>query len=63
MKNQDKAFIYDECLRESDHLQRLNSKLKSEYAVNTPQHIQEQINKNTKRIDELVKKLNSLFEN
>lgn len=62
MKNQDKAFIYDECLRESDNLQRINSKLKSEYAINTPPHIQEQINKNTQRINELVKKLNGLFE-
>lgn len=62
MNNQDKAVIYDNCLRESDMLQRQNSKLKSEYAGNIPHNIQEQINKNDKRIAELVSKLENLFK-
>jgi hypothetical protein len=62
MNNQDKAIIYDNCLRESDALQRANSKMKSEYAGNIPPQIQEQIKRNDKRIAELVAKLESLFK-
>ncbi len=62
MNNQDKAIIYDNCLRESDALQRQNSKLKSEFAGNIPPNIQEQINRNDKRIAELVLKLENLFK-
>ena len=62
MNNQDKAMVYDNCLRESDALQRANSKMKSEYAGNIPPHIQEQISRNDKRIAELVTKLESLFK-
>ncbi len=62
MNNQDKAVIYDDCLRESDALQRANSKLKSEYVGNIPPQIQEQINRNDKRISELVTKLENLFK-
>jgi len=62
MNNQDKAIIYDNCLRESDVLQRQNSKLKSEFAGNIPPNIQEQINRNDKRIAELVLKLENLFK-
>lgn len=62
MNNQDKAIIYDNCLRESDALQKQNSKLKSDWAGNIPPHVQEQINRNDKRIAELVAKLESLFK-
>ena len=61
MNNQEKAQIYEECLRESDALQRQNSKLKSEYVMNIPPHIQEQINRNDARISVLVGKLEGLF--
>ena len=61
MNNSEKAFIYDECLRESDQLQRMNSKIKSDFAGNIPPHMQDQINKNEARISVLVKKLESLF--
>lgn len=61
MDNNQKAAIYEECLRESDNLQRRNSKLKSEFAGNIPQNVQEEINRNDKRISELVAKLESLF--
>jgi hypothetical protein len=62
MTNEEKSFIYDECLRESDYLQRRNSKLKSEYVGNIPPEIQNEINGNTTRIEFLVKRLESLFD-
>lgn len=61
MTNPERAVIYDECLRESDQLQRTNSKIKSDFAGNIPQHLQEQIYRNEARIGVLVKKLESLF--
>jgi len=61
MTNQEKAILYDNCVRESDVLQRRNSKLKSEYVTDIPEEIQIEINRNNARIDELVKKLESLF--
>lgn len=63
MTNDDKAFIYDECIRESEKLQRINSKIKSEYATNIPQHLQEEIDRNNVKINSLVRKLESLFKN
>jgi hypothetical protein len=62
MQNNQKAQIYDNCLRESDYLQREISKLKSEYAGNIPLHIQEQINRNSARIATLVSLLEGLFD-
>jgi len=61
MQNNQKAQIYDDLLYESDKLQRINSRLKSEYAGNIPQHIQEQINRNSARIAILVSTLEGLF--
>lgn len=61
MTNEQKAIIYDDCIRESEQLQRVNSKIKSEYTTNIPQNLQEEIDKNNIRIDFLVKKLESLF--
>jgi len=62
MNNEQKALIYDECLHESDKLQRINSKIKSEHVTNIPQHLQEEINRNDARIAFLVKKLEGLFQ-
>ena len=62
MTNEEKSIIYDDCLRESDYLQRRNSKLKSEYVGNIPPEIQNEINGNTTRIEFLVKRLESLFD-
>lgn len=62
MNNQDKAIIYDNLLRESDLLQRENSKLKSQYVGNIPQQIQEQIDRNNNRISVLVSRLEGLFK-
>ena len=61
MNNEEKAIIYDNCLRESDRLQRENSKLKSQYVGNIPQQIQEQIDRNNSRIAVLVNRLENLF--
>ncbi len=61
MTNEQKAAIYDQCVRESEQLQRINSKLKSEYPINVPQDIQVQIDVNNAKIDILVVKLQSLF--
>jgi hypothetical protein len=61
MTNEQKAQVYDECLRESDRLQRENSKLKSEFVGDIPPQVQQQINKNDDIIAGLVGKLESLF--
>lgn len=61
MTNQSKAKLYEEYVRESDILQRQNSKLKSEYVVNIPPHIQKIIDENDAKIAVLVGKLENLF--
>jgi hypothetical protein len=61
MEQENKAIIYDECLRESDYLQRANSKIKSEYAGNIPPEQQLILDRNNERINLLVKKLENLF--
>ncbi len=62
MTNEEKALIYDECLHESDQLQRINSKIKSQYVANIPPHLQEEIEKNNQRIAYLVHRLEGLFQ-
>ena len=62
MNNAEKAKIYDDCIHESDRLQRENSKIKSEHAGNIPPHLQSIITTNEVRIAMLVKKLENLFQ-
>lgn len=62
MTNEQKAQLYDTCIRESDLLQRENSKIKSEYAGNIPQNQQSILDSNNARIEVLVKRLESLFQ-
>jgi hypothetical protein len=62
MNNEEKALIYDECIRESDRLQREISKIKSEYVVNIPLELQERISLNESKIATLVLRLESLFK-
>ena len=62
MDNAQKAIIYDDLVRESDRLQRINSKIKSEYVGNIPPHLQEEINQNNAKIAMLVGKLENLFK-
>ena len=62
MSNENKAQIYDDCLRESDRLQRENSKIKSEYVGNIPPHLQQTIDENNNKISQLVLRLEGLFK-
>jgi flagellar biosynthesis chaperone FliJ len=61
MENQEKAKIYDNLIYESDYLQRVNSKLKSEYTGNIPENVQKQIDENNAKIAIIVGKLENLF--
>lgn len=61
MTREDKARLYDEYIRESDRLQRENSKIKSEYVFNIPPNMQEIIDRNNARLDVLVKNLERLY--
>ena len=62
MTNQEKAMVYDQLIRESDKIQRENSKLKSEYTANIPSNIQRVIDENNSRIAVLVGRLENLFK-
>lgn len=62
MTNEEKAKIYDDCLHESDRLQRINSKIKSEYVGNIPPHLQAEIEANNVKIAYIVNKLEGLFQ-
>jgi hypothetical protein len=61
MTRNEKAAIYEDCIRESDRLQRENSKLKSEHAGNIPPQVHQQISENDKKIAHLVVVLENLF--
>ena len=61
MTREEKAVLYDSYIRESDRLQRENSKIKSEYVFNIPPNLQEIIDRNNARLDVLVKSLEKLF--
>jgi hypothetical protein len=61
MTNQDKAALYEELIRESDALQRANSKLKSEYVTSIPPNIQQIIDNNDKKIATIVGKFEQLM--
>jgi hypothetical protein len=61
MTREDKGKLYDEYLRQSDKLQRENSRLKSQYVINIPEDVEQRILENNVKIAELVKKLEKLF--
>ena len=61
MDNETKGKLYDDYLRASDELQRINSKIKSQYTGNIPPDKQDEIYRNENKISVLVKKLESLF--
>ena len=61
MTNQEKAILYDNLIRESDALQRANSKLKSEHVTNIPPNIQQLIDSNDKKISVIVKRFETLM--
>jgi len=62
MTREEKGALYDDYLRQSDVLQRENSKIKSEYVINMPEHVEEKFISNNVKIAELVKKLENLFK-
>lgn len=61
MTREEKAIAYDNFLRESDRLQRENSKIKSDYVGNIPPHLERVIKINEDKIAFLVGKLENLF--
>ena len=61
LSNEQKAMIYDDCVRESDRLQRITSKIKSENTGNIPPNLQQVINENEQKIAGLVRRLEGLF--
>ena len=61
MKNEEKAMEYDRLIYESDNLQRINSKYKSEYAGNIPPNIQKEIDDNNRKISIIVSNLENLL--
>lgn len=61
MTREEKAMLYEDYIRESDRLQRENSKIKSEYVFNIPPNMQEIIDRNNARLDVLVKNLERLY--
>ncbi len=61
MTNAEKAVLYDDLIRESDRLQRLISKLKSEYAPNIPAHIEKEINENNAKLSFIIGKVEDLL--
>jgi len=62
MTTDEKARFYDDCIRESDRLQREISKIKSEYAGNIPPHLEQTIKINEDKVAVLVRKLEGLFD-
>jgi hypothetical protein len=62
MNTTQKAEAYDNYLRESDRLQRENSKIKSDYVGNIPPHLEKVIKLNEEKIAILVGKLENLFK-
>lgn len=61
MTNDQKAQVYDDCVRSVEILQRKISKLKSEYVTNIPQHVQNEITENEKKIAVFVGRLENLL--
>lgn len=61
MTNAEKGKLYDDYIFESDKLQRINSKLKSEFPIEMPEDKQKIITENNAKIDILVQKLNNLY--
>jgi len=52
---------YDRLIYESDKIQRINSKYKSEYAGNIPPNIQKEIDENNIKISSIVGRLENLL--
>lgn len=62
MTTNEKATLYDDYVRQSELLQRSNSKLKSEFPLAMPEDKQKTIDENNVKINSLVKKLEDLLK-
>jgi hypothetical protein len=61
MTTAEKARAYDDLVRESDRIQRENSKLKSEYVTNIPPDVARVIKENERKIGVIVGRVEGLF--
>lgn len=61
MTNEEKAIIYDDCVRQMEVCQRVISKIKSHHVTSMPAEEQKIINENEKKIAILTGRLESLF--
>ena len=61
MTNDQKAQVYDDCVRSVEIIQRKISKLKSEHVTNIPPHVQKEINEGEKQIAVFVGRLENLL--
>lgn len=60
-KNEEKAALYDQYVRNGNRLEREISKLKADYVTNIPPNIQEQIDNKKVELDFWQKKLEELY--
>lgn len=60
-KNEEKAALYDQYVRNGNRLEREISKLKADYVTNIPIHIQQTIDKKKGELDFWQKKLEDLY--
>jgi len=60
-KNENKAVLYDEYVRNGNRLEREISKLKSDYVTNIPEHIQKEIDGKKAELVIWTKKLENLY--
>jgi primosomal protein N'' len=61
MINEEKGKLYDKYLAEVDIIQRQISKLKSQYVVNIPENIQNEIYQKQLKINEYERLVKNLF--
>tara|TARA_Y100000389_G_scaffold113282_1_gene110417 strand:+ start:987 stop:1178 length:192 start_codon:yes stop_codon:yes gene_type:complete len=62
MINEEKGKLYDKYLSEVDIIQRQISKLKSQYVVNIPENIQNEIHQKELKINEYERLVKNLFK-
>ncbi len=62
MINEEKGELYDKYLAEVDVIQRQISKLKSQYVVNIPENIQNEIHQKELKINEYERLVKNLFK-
>ena len=61
MTNDEKADLYDDLVHKGGLLERKNSKLRSEHALNMSDDIKKEMNENQRLINEFNQRLNVLI--